>query len=264
MIVGMVAGLMVSPFGDARAASQALALLEIDEATPLICTDGVCRAEFTTYCLQKDRALPQTGTPYEVAEGDGPLLVLTDAKGNVRRVPAAPHIRIEAARANHTAVTISVPRHIVDGFEARQVALEVGERMTLMPVAVAGDDNPLSEQERRDAAGRLRATGAELVDRVGGTVETVRVLNSLINAMPDSIEIDSEARGRLWQRALDAEFATAMPMRVDDAAREYAACWQDRVVQLGGYSVRECLRRRHDDLMWNHTKRYWDAVGPAS
>ena len=263
-VLVLAAGFLVSPYGDARAASQALALLEVDGSTPLVCADGVCRAEFTTYCLQQDRDLPERGTPYEVAEGGGLQLVLTDPSGGVRRVPAAPYIRIEAARASHTAVTISLPQSGMDVLDARSVAIEVGAQVTLAPVAVAGDENPQTEQERRDAAGPLRATGADIIDRAGGSVETVRVLNRLINVMPNGVEIDAGARGRLWQRALTTEFAAAPPARVDRAAQQYNTCWQDRVVQLGGYSVRECLQRRHDDLMWGHVERYWKAVGPAS
>lgn len=256
--------LAVAPFGGARAAPQALALLETGGATPLVCADGVCKAEFTTYCLQKERPLPGAGTAYEVAEGGALRLLLTGTDGSVRRVTAAPHVRIRTTRAGHTAVVIELPAGVLARFAARRAAIEVGARVTLAPVAVAGDNDPLTEQERRIAAGPLRALGARVVDGAGSSLSTVRVLNRLVNAMPDRIEIDPAARTRLWRRALAAGFEAAPEKDRAQAAREYAACWENRVVELGGMSVRECLGRRHDRLMWDQGERYWKAVAAGS
>jgi hypothetical protein len=249
---------------NAQAAPQALALLETDTATPLVCADGICKAEFTTYCLQKERPLPGAGTAYEVVEGGALGLLLTAADGSVRRVKAAPHIRIRTSRAGHSAVVIEMPADILSQFAARQAALKVGDRVTLAPVAVAGDNQPLTEEERRIAAGPLRTLGAKVVDRDGGSVGTVRVLNRLVNAMPNAIDIAPGARKRLWHRALASGFHTAPAGVRATAEREYAACWNDRVVELGGISVRECLGQRHDRLMWDQGERYWNAVGAGS
>lgn len=46
-----------------QAAPQVLALLETDSPTALNCANGVCQAEFTTYCLQKERDIPDATTP---------------------------------------------------------------------------------------------------------------------------------------------------------------------------------------------------------
>lgn len=263
-VFALVAGLVVAPFGAVRAAPQSLALLQTAGPTPLICDGGACKAEFTTYCLQKERGLPATGSPYQ-AVGNGALhLILTGSDGRVRRIPAAPHIRIRAARATHTAVIIDLPAHALAALGARHAAIEVGDRVTIAPVPVPGDRNPQSAQERRIAAGPLRSVGSKVVDRAGGTVDTVRVLNRLLNAMPDAIEIDPDARTRLWQRALDAGFDGAPASKVARAAEAYAACWQRRHVQLGAYSVRRCLQWRHDGIMWDQVKRYWKAVGAGS
>ena len=264
VISGVAAFLAGAPLAGVWAAPQALALLETDGPTPLVCANDVCKAEFTTYCLQKERALPGVGTPYEVADGRALHLVLTGPDGAERRVPAVPHIRIRTDRAGHTAVVIEMPARVLARFGARRAAVAVGERVTLAPIAIVGDDNPLTKQERRIAAGPLRTLGARIVDRAGGSVETVRVLNRLVNAMPETIEIDPGARTRLWRRALAAGFDTALAGRRAQAAREYTACWRSRLVDLGGMSVRECLGRRHDRLMWDHGQRYWKAVGAGS
>ena len=160
LISGVAAVAGLAAFSGVQAAPQALALLETGGPMPLVCADGVCKAEFTTYCLQKERPLPGAGTPYEVAQGDALRLLLTGSNGTVRRVEAGPHVRIRTSRAGHTAVVVEMPAGVLAQFDARTVAVEVGEGVTLAPVAVADDDNPLTEQELRLAAGPLRALGA--------------------------------------------------------------------------------------------------------
>ena len=263
-ILGIATALAFVPVRGADAAPQALALLELDGPTPLVCENGLCKAEFTTYCLQQDRPLPATGTAYELTEDQPVHLALTAADGSVRHIPAAPHVRIRTSRAGHTAVVIEIPQDTLASLGAQHAAIDVGAHATMLPVPVPGDLHPLTEQEKALASGPLRALGARIVDRVGPSMDRVRVLNRLVNTMPDAIQTDPAARSRLWKRALDLGFADMPAGRRDAAHREYAACWQDRVVSLGGYSVRNCLQRQHDQLMWGHGQRYWDAVEAGS
>ena len=244
-----------------QAATQSLALLETDGATPLQCDGGICKAEFSTFCLQKDRDLPRAGDPYRLAVGGRLTLVLTAQDGSTKRAPAADYIRVEAARSGHTAVTVSIDQKQLG---AQTASIEVGERVTLMPVPFAGDDNPQTEQDRRIATGPLRQLGAKIVDSGPHDVGRVHTLNRLINALPDAIDRRPDARQTLWRRAAGTAFDRAPEARAQAAKQEYAACWQDRLVQLHGYSVRHCLQRRHDGLMWEHVKRYWGAVGAGS
>ncbi|NKB55808.1 MAG: hypothetical protein GKS00_05680 [Alphaproteobacteria bacterium] len=257
-------GIFGAPFGVGHAATQSLALLETDAPLPLVCENGVCKAEFSTFCLQKERDLPRAGDPYTVADGGAVGLVLTGPDGSVKRVPAASHVRISAARSGHTAVTIELNRSVLDRLGAHHAAIEVGERVALMPVPIVGDDNPQTEQDKLLAAGPLRQLGQAIVDQGPHDINRVRVLNRLINALPDSIDMHADARQTLWRRAVDTGFQAAPPARVAKAAQEYDACWQDRVVALFGYSVRHCLQRQHDGLMWGHVKRYWNAAGAGS
>ena len=132
----------VAPFVGAHAATQSLALLETDEVTSLVCDNGPCQAEFSTYCLQKERDLPRAEAPYEVAAGGELYLVLRGIDGGLWRLPAAPHVRIRTARHGHTAVIIELSSQALRTLNARRAAIEIGPRVTLMPIAAAGDDNP--------------------------------------------------------------------------------------------------------------------------
>lgn len=262
--IGFAAGLLALSPGPARAATQALALLETSGATPLSCADGVCQAEFSTFCLQKDRPLPKTYAPYTVATGQTLDLLLTAPDGAVRRVPAAGHIRIYAARAGHAAVVIELAQSALDALGARHAAIDVGQLVTLMPVALADDDNPQTAQDRLLATGSLRVLGARLVDRSPDAVAMVHILNRLVNALPRRNGIEAGTQARLWNDALAQGFTAAPATKIARAAREYAACWNERAVELGGIPVRYCLQRRHDGLMWKNVKRYWNAVGAGT
>ena len=263
-IILLTAAFWALPHTGALAAPQALALLETGGPVALTCDDGVCKAEFSTYCLQQERDLPGAGAVYEVAQNGPVRLVLTDAEGGIRTVPAAAHVRIKAARSSHTAVVIAMPQAALAALGARRAAIDVGSRVTLAPVPIAGDTNPQSEQEARIAAGPLRSLGAKVVDSAGPAVATVRVLNRLVNALPEVIVIDRSAGNRMLQQALDGGFATASSAQVTQASQEFAACWNTRHIEVGAYSVRNCLQRRHDGLMWDQVKRYWKAVGAGS
>ncbi len=263
-LFAFVLALTVAPFVGAHAATQSLALLETDELTPLVCSDGLCQAEFSTYCLQKERDFPRTEAPYEVAAGSELYLVLTGVDGRVWRLPAAPHVRIATARHGHTAVIIELSQHALTTLNARRAEIEIGARVTLMPIAAAGDDSPQTEQDKRIATGPLRALGTRIVDRGPRKLESVRVLNQLVNALPQTNGIDHGTRKDLWRQTLKRGFQSASPERIEIAAREYKACWRDRAVERGGVSVRYCVERRHDEVMWNHVDRYWKAVNAGS
>jgi len=173
-----------------------LALLETDTPTALNCDAGVCKAEFTTYCLQRERDFP-TPPPYTAAEGRHLRLVLTSPNGSTRTVPAALHLRIETARRGHTAVTLSMEAAKLSELGVIAAAIEIGGGVALAPVPVAGDPNPLTESDLALAIGPLRATDMATVDRAGGTVSTVWSLNKMINAVPPAAGNDRSQRASL-------------------------------------------------------------------
>ena len=264
LLIGAAAWLIAQPFDMARATTQALALLETSGPTPLNCADGVCRAEFSTFCLRKERPLPETRASYTVATDENLHLLLTTPDGAVRRVPAADHVRIYSARGGYTAIVIELPRSTLEALGARRAAVDVGEGVTLMPVAIARDDDPQTEQEKLLATGPLRVLGARLIDRSPDAVATVRVLNRLVNVLPRRNDTEPGARMRLWQHAVTQSFAAAPAEKIARAVREYESCWRDLVVTLGVIPVRTCLQNRRDELMWSNTKRYWNAVGAGT
>ena len=63
LVIGGVIG------GRASAAPQILGLVATTAPTPLTCSDGMCSAQFSAFCLQQHRISPTAGTAYRPAKG---------------------------------------------------------------------------------------------------------------------------------------------------------------------------------------------------
>ena len=149
--------------------------------------------------------------------------------------------------------------------------LAAGSQLTLV---LTGQD---VKTQRIPAADHIRITAA----RSGHTAVTILVVQSRLAALgarkaaivvgeqitlfPHPVAGDDNPQTEQDKcSAADTVLRDAPDDRIKRAKQVYAACWRDRVVQLGGYSVRHCLQSRHDRLMWQHVKRYWGAVGAGS
>ncbi len=247
----------------AQAAPQILGLVATLGPTPLVCENGICRAEFSSFCLQQERDIPHTNWKYEFGPGEQPSLVLQMPDGSERRIAAGPHAKVRAPRG-FAAVEIAVPQEIIASFGAVSVALDIGASVNVVPVAQPGDDSPISEQEKALAAGPLRQAGRRIVDRDPEVVLTARVLNGMINALPKTIHVGEGAKARLWNRSLASGLVPGEAEARTVARTEYDSCWQNLPVSFGIESVRHCLQVRHDAIMVRKNRAYWKAVRTGS
>ena len=251
--------LVVAATVPADAAPQILALLATDEAVPLDCRDGACTAEFSGFCLQRKRPDPAPGTQYRAAGGDM-TLVVTDADGNVRRMPAGEHLSIETRRS-YTAVRIGIARALLDEWNAISVALEVGARVALVPVPDAVDPDPQTEADIALALGPQRALGDRILENSAVETGAVTLTNRMIGALPPA-RTDAQTRDSLWNRVVEPSAAAFPPASVERASSVYRRCLAK--VEAGSfYTLRDCLEIGHDALMIELNLKYWNA-GPES
>lgn len=242
----------------AAAAPQALAVAQTDIPVPLTCTDGICQAEFTSICLQERRASPRRGTVYRAVDS-GPLrLVATLANGETVELPAGDSLEITALRS-HIAVRMSLPQDVLRAVGAVEMAVAVGENLTILPESRIDDANPQSAQEIELAAGPLRQVAARVLRTAGARMDAAKVANRMINLLPPHGRAAQAERSTVWRRG-------QLP-GMSDAGQSMARQAYDRCLALTEYgsdTLRSCLGSYHDTFVGKLNVRYWNALKTGS
>ena len=247
--------LMLTAVGPAVAAPQALGLLATHTPVPLDCSTGKCQAELTAFCLQRDRDIPDPGAEYRVV-GNGVTLIAVSPDGTVQRLPGAPHLTVTSVRG-FTAVTVTVEKPALVALGAVRVAVVVGPKVTLAPIAVAGDPAPQSDLGIELASGPLRELADRVVDNGGPEVGAVRLANSMINALPQRGRVPAAVGGRLWRDVVETHHPEASALAIADEV--YKGC-RRRVDRGYIFKLRDCLEQAHDRLIVDLNLRYWQAI----
>ncbi len=245
----------------ALAAPQIIAVLPSDSGVPFACADGLCRADLSTYCLQRERPAPKRGTAYLPAAAEDFKLVIETAQGT-RVIDAAAHVGFVESRGFMAIAAVIEEKRLgalADG-QIKSAALRVGKAASLLPEAKPGDPNPLTEKEIAYVTKWRRQQGAEIVD-AKPQARTVRVLAGLANRLPASGFTDPTRLDRLWRDAIGDEFGPAAPIATDPAIErtnaEIKRCSEGAARHSYG-GLRNCLQYRHDDLIRDLNIEYWE------
>ncbi len=250
IIAGLVGALGGS---NALAAPQILAALPSEGGIPFVCTDSGCTAALSTYCLQKNRPTPAYGTVYEPAAPQSFTLVLRDATGTERRLPADGHVTFVENRG-FMSVSARISESDLARLGAAEARIEVAANATLLPVPVAGDPNPLTEQEIALATGPLRRLGAHLVDRTP-TAVAAGMVSGIAGRLPASNPGTAKPDYRgIWKNVAGERADRPAAIR---ARSELDFCLQRAGARLP-VSVRRCLEWRHDRLIRDLNVDYWE------
>lgn len=245
----------------AFAAPQILAALPSESGIPFACEDGRCVADLSTYCLQRDRPAPEYGAAYEPASAGAFTLVVTDASGAERRLGAGDHVSFVEGRG-FTAVSAHIAAEKLLGLGAVSARIEIAANASLLPVAVAGDPDPLTPDEVARTIGPMRGLGTRVVDASpkGGAAG---VIGALANASPRRGTIAPARRETVWRRVTGENHAGATRNPGLKLARSaYDGC----LAAFDGheaFSFRSCLETRHDALLRDLSVEYWN-VGAGS
>ena len=226
----------------AAAAPQVLALFSTDRPVALSCAGDVCRAELPTLCLQPGRRVPQPGRAYRLADGQSLSLVGRGADGREVSLVLGRATAIAASRT-HVAVTVSVPRALLDRHGLERAAIAVGGNVSAIPVSAAEDFRPQTAGEIAAATGHGRRLATTIVDREPDRMPAVRLMTRMSNALP------AGGRDAAWASMIaEAEASGVSGAAIGFARFNYELCefkTANRIVA----SFRECLRGLSDDSM---------------
>lgn len=259
--------LPIAPGMSAAATPQMLALVATDGAVPFVCEGATCTAELTSFCLEETRDAPRAGRVYRLVPTRALTLVITDDKGARRRIAPGPGnsswgLRFVVTRRGVAAVRATVDRSMLKRLGATRLAIRVGAQVSLLPERRPGDGPPHSAAEVSRVAGPLRGHGEAIVDRAGPDIEAARLVNRVINGLPEHGRGTPAAHSRAWRTARTAA-RTASPPGLAQARAIYRQCRQWTTTVDSALSLRECLEGRHIGLMSTLNKRYWDATRPG-
>ena len=253
----------------ATAAPQVLGLVADNGfPTPLICDGYECSAQFSSFCLQEGRSSPSTGTAYVPGPEGEIVLVASAPDGRELRLPAAGTLRI-ATMIGFTSVAMSLPQserdHIAGTLgvapQALRLAVAVAPSVSLVPAPVANDPDPQTDAELALATGPLRDLAQTLFEAPGVSSDAARIATLLINSLPQRGRETAADRNELFEQiaALPAVGALS-PAGIERAHGLFAEC-RISVESSSMFSMRECLRLRHADLMVNTNRQCWTAAG---
>ena len=278
----LLAGALLSvlPIERAAAAPQILAVLASEAGVSFICLDGQCEARLTTYCLQQFRDSPGYGTAYTPARAEDFVLAVIDAQGRERLLPAADYVRFTSARG-FMSVSAAFPEAALAELGADSAAIRIARAAALLPVPVAGDEDPLTEQEVASATEALRRADRGLVDQNpnAAAAQVLARLSGRLGAMGRYEPRAYAALGRLgamgsyeprayaalWQEVSeefigDGPAGPTDPMgrglpRARERFEECRASWGE----AGYAAMGMCLDWRHDELIRDLNIDYWDS-----
>ena len=238
----------------ALAAPQILAVLATDTGVPFTCRNGLCRAELSTYCLQRERPAPNAGTVYHPAVSDDFTLSVKTASGKTRNLPAAKHVAFVEARG-FMAITAVIEERQLKRLGSLNAVLRIGEQASMLPEAIPDDPNPLSAKEIAYATKSLRQHAKGIVDDQPGAM-AARLLTRVMNTMPNEGQINPGDDGQLWRDAIGEEIPNLKGLA--PARNAYDRCFRGSQARAYG-GVRRCLEFRHDEFIRSLNVDYWES-----
>lgn len=237
--------------GGAWAAPQIMGLVATAEPVPMQCAGGQCTALLSAFCLQEKRLPPNFYSAYLPAASDQVVLVVTAADGGTTRMEAGGLVEFRS-RYGYTAIEARLPLDRLAVMQPISLALDVRPRAAMLPVAKAGDPDPLTAEEIATATGPWRLAAEAVMEGDLESAASARTTMRLVNALPVAGDILAGERERLWRRI--ASSAPAL------ARRTFDACIRS-VDQAIGYPLRKCLEERHEKLQVENTREFWRSLG---
>jgi len=265
VIMAQVAALVFTTFmvtaAPVLAAPQILGVIASNQVVPMLCDTGVCAAELSTICLQRKRDDPAPGTVYQFDRPGSATLIVTAADGKTSEFPAGDFVEVTSKRL-YTAANVTLDMGTLKNLGGVKASLYIASQVSLVPGAVAGDPDPISQQERQYVTQSMRALADRWVGVTQDKAVAAVIVNQLINATPSKGRMDKVARRTIWDRTI-ANSNELLNSGQNKAAEILDAC-QFRVKVGRYFSLRSCLEVKNDSLISDINTRYWKGTEAGS
>lgn len=246
------------PALQSQAAPQILAVLETDVGIPFVCDGGVCKAHLSTYCLQRERPAPSMGTVYLPAAAEDFTLTVNADSNMPLNHPAAEHVTFVESRGFMSVAAVILEKDLA-ALGGTDAVIKVASNASMLPEPVAGDPNPLTEQEIAYATQSLRLRGNEIADQTP-QASAAGLLARVMQTLPLRGGVPGNAADQIWQQEIGDEIPAEPTKRggFTRARDAFQDCFSgSQASSYGG--VRLCLEFKHDDLIRDINIDYWDS-----
>jgi hypothetical protein len=249
--------LILLPLGAAWAAPQPLGLIASKQPLQLRCADGKCAGFLSSFCMLKERRAPHDGEVYQLAADDQVQVVVTGRDGATHSLPSTDLIKFEAYMS-YTAVRVEVDQTRLAALDPVAVSVRVAPRATLLPEPSVAFKRPLTKSEIALVTGPLRAAAEPIFEEGSARNDAVRVTGLLVNELPFGDLADGQFE-TAWQNVATS-VGGANPEGLAVARRSYLACRNTVAHELYA-TLRTCVARKHQRLILDMNKEYWDNSG---
>lgn len=233
----------------AEAAPQIVGLVASNGLpTPLRCEDGLCSGFASSFCLQADRPSPKVDTAYQLAPGGGLTLIARRADGSSIRLPGEDLVAINS-RFGFSSVTLSLPEARLRALGAVSAAVEIAPLTSVLPVAVAGDGDPQTDDDIAYATGTRRRIAERLFETPGEASDAAKLAALVINSLPPDEPKAETSRQAIWEQALMLAAGSPLdPKGIVEAAGLYRNCGA-AVDAHTASSLRTCMEMHQAGLI---------------
>lgn len=257
-LFGALAVIGIGSAAPAFAAPQILAVMASPTPQQMRCGGEICTADITSYCLQRERDVPTTGQAYRPAADEQFALIVTDATGARTRLPAGAHVSF-ASQRGYTSVKATLTIRDLAALGAVGAEIDIAPGAALLPVADAGDPNPISKAEAAFATQSLREHGDAIVD-AQPAAQAAGIVNRLVTNIIPGLPADKPVLDQLWHEVIDG-LGPAKPANgeaIRRARQIYDWC-QGRTSYHSTAGIKSCLEFKHDDQIMRLNSDYWDS-----
>ncbi len=248
-----LASLVALGASQAAAAPQAIGLIARADPVTLQCERGECGVELTAFCVERYRGSPEPDTAYYLHDLDSVAIEGVRRDGTTIDLDIAELFTVTTERG-HSAVRMSIPASVLERFDVASLRMSVSRTATLIPVAVPGDPNPMTDVDILLASGPLRTAAAVIVDNGGERIDAARITASVINRLPRHGRASEAQRDGAWQAGARSAGASGH----DLARKGFDRC--HAMTRSGMQSLRQCLGSIHDSFVGELNTSYWQAL----
>jgi hypothetical protein len=241
-------------------APQILGIIASHGPVPLQCNGESCRADVSTFCLQQWRDNPLPGQSYVPVARADIMLSAEDEAGHTVRFAPPPHLSFTANRG-FTAVEVAIPAEALAKLSLHHPAIEIGQRVSLLPETVANDRTQPTADEIAVASGVILDRGVAFFDNAGRPGDAIRLANQMINTLPAYGHAAGDSDSRVLEAAIASETGRgSSPEGVALVRAMYATCRYK--VDVASYydTMRSCLEAAHDQLVAATSVDFWRSL----